>query len=277
MTKSSTSVPRKKRDGGSGTAPVEPARGGRTKSVSSRKAKPSTLASNESGPSTQPARTPNRSRIVEGILHSIFSGKFQPGDRLVSERLAQEYGVSQTPVREAIGTLTGMGVLSVKPNCGAVVRRFLPREVRDICQVRCSLECLAVRSACGRIPESELQRLAVRFEAQQAIRGTIRQSHVDDVKQTDTQLHDLIRHATRNRFLADELERIMILVRAFRDAAWNRLYDQSSPDLVFIKQEAQEHLAIVRALLDQDPDRARKAMHRHLRSGSRYIVRAVED
>jgi DNA-binding GntR family transcriptional regulator len=69
----------------------------------------------------------------------------------------------------------------------------------------------------------------------------------------------------------------MILVRAFRDAAWNRLYDQSSPDLVFIRQEAQEHLAIVRALLDQDPDRARKAMHRHLRSGSRYIVRAVED
>jgi DNA-binding GntR family transcriptional regulator len=222
-------------------------------------------------------RKPNRSRIVEGILHGIFSGKYQPGDRLTSERLSNEFGVSQTPVREAIGTLAGMGVLSVKPNCGAIVRRFVPREVRDICQVRCSLECLAVLSACDRIPSASLRHLAHRFRAQQSITGTIQQKHVEDVKKTDTQLHDLIRHATRNRFLADELERIMILVRAFRDAAWNRLYDQSSPDLHFIKQEAKEHLAIVEALLANDPKKARRALYQHLKSGSRYIVRAVED
>jgi DNA-binding GntR family transcriptional regulator len=222
-------------------------------------------------------RTPIRGRIVEGILEGIFSGKYQPGERLVTERLSSEYGVSQTPIREAIGTLSGMGVLSVKPNCGAVVRRFLPREVRDICQVRCALECLAVVSACGRIPVATLEMLSDSFRTQQDINGRITESHVAEAKRTDSILHDTIRHCSRNQFLAVELERIMLLVRAFRDAAWCRLYNRSSPDLMFITMEAKEHLVIVEALLANDPARARRAMHAHLKSGSQYIVGAVAD
>ena len=75
----------------------------------------------------------------------------------------------------------------------------------------------------------------------------------------------------------DELERIMILVRAIRDAAWNRLLETKSPDLVFVIQEAKEHLAIVDALILNDAKLAKRALYDHLRSGTRYIVRAVED
>lgn len=224
-----------------------------------------------------PTRTPNRSRIVEGILDGIFSGKYQPGERLVTERLAHEYNVSQTPIREAIGTLSGMGVLSVKPNCGAVVRRFVSRELRDICQVRCALECLAVVSACGRIPVATLEMLAESFRTHQVIDGRITEAHVAEAKRTDSILHEAIRHGSRNQFLADELDRIMILVRAFRDAAWARLYNRSSPDLMFITMEAKEHLLIVEALLANDPAKARSAMHAHLKSGTRYIIGAVAD
>lgn len=232
---------------------------------------------NEKHPKSNDSLSPtNRPRIVEGILKGIFNGTYQPGDRLVSDRLAKEFGVSQTPIREAIGTLAGMGVLHVKPNCGAVVRRFSPREVRDICQVRSSLESLAILSACGRIPKPFLEKLRSKLVEQANFVPPIRTKHVDAVKETDSLLHDAIRKATRNQFLADELERITILVRAIRDAAWNRLLDQTSPDLDFVMQEAKEHLSIVDALLANDPQLARRALRKHLLSGARYIVRAVE-
>lgn len=220
---------------------------------------------------------PNRVRIVEGILKHIFSGRFLPGDRLVTDRLAREFQVSQTPIREAIGTLAGMGVLVVKPNCGAVVRPFSPREVRDICQVRRRLETLAIATACGRIPKTKLQSLREQMARQSKLSLPISRREIEQVKKSDTLLHDLIRNSTRNQFLADELDRIMVLVRAIRDAAWNRLWDQSSPDLSFVVEEAKEHLEIIESLLENDPKRAQRALHRHLQSGARYIVRAVEE
>jgi DNA-binding GntR family transcriptional regulator len=220
---------------------------------------------------------PSRVRIVEGILKQIFSGRFLPGDRLVTDRLAREFQVSQTPIREAIGTLAGMGVLVVKPNCGAVVRPFSPREVRDICQVRRRLETLAIVTACGRIPKTKLQSLREQMERQSKLSLPISRREIELVKKSDTLLHDLIRNATRNQFLADELDRIMVLVRAIRDAAWYRLWEQSSPDLAFVVVEAKEHLEIIDGLLNNDPKRAQRALHRHLQSGARYIVRAVEE
>jgi DNA-binding GntR family transcriptional regulator len=220
---------------------------------------------------------PNRVRIVEGILDEIFSGRLEPGDRLVTDRLAAHFQVSQTPIREAIGTLAGMGVLVVKPNCGAVVRRFSPREVRDICQVRRTLETVAIGSACGRISSAKLSALRAQLIKQASMRPPIGKREIEQVKKSDTLLHDMIRQGARNQFLVDELDRIMVLVRAIRDAAWNRLLAQNSPDLAFVIEEAKEHLEIVDALIEKDGKRARCALRHHLLSGSRYIVRAVED
>lgn len=238
--------------------------------------KSKTLRENRTLPE-KPEGSPTRVRIVEGILNHIFSGKFLPGDRLVTDRLAREFQVSQTPIREAIGTLAGMGVLVVKPNCGAVVRPFTPREVRDICQVRRRLETLAISTACGRIPQAKLRSLREQMVKQSKLSLPISRREIEQVKKSDTLLHDLIRDATRNQFLADELDRVMVLVRAIRDAAWNRLWEQSSPDLAFVVEEAKEHLEIIDSLLSNDPKYAQKALHRHLRSGARYIIRAVEE
>jgi DNA-binding GntR family transcriptional regulator len=220
---------------------------------------------------------PHRGHIVDGILKGIFNGRYAPGDRLVTDRLAKEFRVSQTPIREAIRTLAGMGVLVVKPNCGAIVRRFTPKEVRDICQVRRKLEVLAIGSACGRVPASRCHALRDQLAIQSRMALPIGRREIEQVKRTDTLLHDAIRQATRNRFLADELNRIMVLVRAIRDAAWNRLLDQRSPDLSFVIEEAKEHLEIVDALLANNMKLAQRALNSHLISGARYIVRAVEE
>src|SRR5271170_5673258 len=90
-----------------------------------------------------------RQAIVESLLADVFHGRLQAGQHLVTQELADRFGVSHTPIREALITLAGIGVIDLPPNRGALVRRVSPREVREVYQVRSILECAATRSACG--------------------------------------------------------------------------------------------------------------------------------
>ena len=92
-----------------------------------------------------------RQILVETLLKEIVNGQIRSGEHLVTQALARRFGVSHTPVREALVMLAGMGLLDVTPNRGAIVRKVTERGVREICQVRSALECEAVRLACGRI------------------------------------------------------------------------------------------------------------------------------
>ena len=101
-----------------------------------------------------------RQTIVQSLLADVFQGRLRPGDHLVTQELAARFGVSHTPIREALIALAGIGIIDLLPNRGAVVRRVTPKEVREVCQVRRVLECEATRSACGRIDLAELHALA---------------------------------------------------------------------------------------------------------------------
>src|SRR5438874_2730177 len=114
---------------------------------------------------TRPAREPRfdhgrrRQAIVRAVLTDIFQARLRPGERLVTQALADRFGVSHTPVREALIELAGIGVVDLLPNRGAVVRRVTARDVRDVCQVRRALECEAARAACGRVGPAELREM----------------------------------------------------------------------------------------------------------------------
>ena len=81
-----------------------------------------------------------RQDVISRILSAVFQGRIHSGQRLVVQRLAEQYGVSPTPVREALVELAGLGIVALLPNRGAVVRPFGPHEVREISQVRRVLE-----------------------------------------------------------------------------------------------------------------------------------------
>ena len=74
--------------------------------------------------------------LVESLLKEIVNGQIRSGEHLVTQALARRFGVSHTPVREALVMLAGMGLLDVTPNRGAIVRKVTARGVREICQVR---------------------------------------------------------------------------------------------------------------------------------------------
>ena len=84
-----------------------------------------------------------RHDLVGHLLTAIFKGEYPAGHRLVVKALAEQYGVSATPAREALLELTAIGMVDMFPNKGAIVRPFGPVELRGIYQVRRILEAEA--------------------------------------------------------------------------------------------------------------------------------------
>src|SRR5690606_2013293 len=94
-------------------------------------------------PLTQPA---SRSDQVAGSIRlAILEGRIKPGDTLVERRLADQLGVSKTPVREALIGLVSSGLVTLSPNRGVSVRRLALGDLRQIYQMRVLLEPWAVR------------------------------------------------------------------------------------------------------------------------------------
>jgi len=215
-----------------------------------------------------------RQAIVQSLLADVFQGRLRAGEHLVTRELAGRFGVSDTPIREALITLSGVGIIDLLPNRGAVVRRVTPREVREVCQVRRVLEGEATRSACGRIALEVLHSLAADLKRLMSAAPSGAR-YIAEARALDSRLHDLIAESCGNVFLAKELGRLKILFRAFRDVAWAR--DESRNDFHRLAEEAREHLAIVEALILGEPRAASRAMARHIRSGVKYWARALKD
>jgi DNA-binding GntR family transcriptional regulator len=215
-----------------------------------------------------------RHAVVRSVLTDVFQGRLRAGQRLVTESLANRLGVSHTPIREALIELAGIGVVDLLPNRGAVVRKVTARDVREVCQVRRSLECLAVRQACGKIDPQRLAVLAEEFRKLLAGAADSTAETVARSREFDNQLHDLIWASAGNHFLAGELARLKTLFRAYRDVAWEQ--EQADNDFHRVGVEAREHLAIVEALLACDPTAAARAMARHIRSGEKYWSRITD-
>jgi DNA-binding GntR family transcriptional regulator len=218
-------------------------------------------------------RGSRRQAIVQALLTDVFQGRLRAGTHLVTQELAQRFGVSHTPIREALIALAGVGIIDLLPNRGAIVRRVTPREVREVCQVRRVLECEATRSACGRIDLAELHALADALRRMIAARTKSGPRFIEEARAVDSRLHDCIADSCGNAFLAQEIARLKTLFRAFRDVAWE--HDWVRCDYHRLAEEAHEHLAIVEALLAGDAKGASKAMARHIRSGARYWSRAL--
>jgi len=212
-----------------------------------------------------------RHSIVRWMLEAVFRGELRSGQRLVVQQLAAQFGVSPTPVREALVELAGIGIVDLLPNRGAVVRRVTGRDVREICQLRRLLECEAVRGACGRIPRGELESLSAELE--RLLVTPPSPEYAADTRAADSRLHDLVAGACGNSRLASEIGRLKILFRAFRDVGYSN-YEQRN-DFTRFDEDTRQHLAIVQALLADDVRNAVRLMSRHIFSAVEHWERVI--
>lgn len=225
------------------------------------------------GSQVTPAHGMRREAIVASLLLDILQGRFRGGQRLVTQDLAERFQVSHTPIREALSVLGGMGVITLEPNRGALVRRMTAREVREVCQVRRVLECEAVRLACHRLDRADLKSLAQDLKRFAHSGPPWNTRSIAKAQVLDSRLHDLLAASTGNQFLAHELNRLKLLFRAFRDVAWE--HDHAQRNFERLPEEVHEHLEIVENLMAGRCREAVRAMSRHIRSGMSYWTRAL--
>ena len=203
--------------------------------------------------------------IFSQILLAIFTGEYQTGTRLKVQHLAKQYGVSSTPVREAIVELTGMGVVELIPNRGAVVAPFGIPEIREIYHVRRILEVEAVRCACVCPDLHEIEQLLkdtkVLHQADRDENWGVRCSELD--KRT----HITIANTSGNSRLKAELNRYDRLMHIIRV-----LVHDWEP---FLNQIHLEHIDVLEAIIRRDQDAAGEAMSRHLKETCERAIEGV--
>ena len=115
-----------------------------------------------SGPSPdgrRPPHPPEPQGVVHRLRHLILSRQLRPGERLVQSELAQQLGVSRTPIREALHHLASDGLVTFSPNKGATVAKFLLSDLEEIYSVRIALEGYAAYLAAQHITDGDLDRL----------------------------------------------------------------------------------------------------------------------
>jgi DNA-binding GntR family transcriptional regulator len=222
-------------------------------------------------------------RLASTIQARVLSGEFPSGSRLRQESLASEFGVSRTPVREALRKLQASGIVQLEPNRGARVRGPSAREVREAYEVRAELEGLAAELASTRIRDGELRRLR---EAQSMFehaserlrrwkeRGSPgeppRRAHDEWIRGNDL-FHLAILEAAGNRRLAATLAD---LHRSFpRDLTWIVLGESSH----LLDENVAQHAAVLDAIERRDTAQSRRRMIAHVLTAGDLVVRRFEE
>lgn len=223
---------------------------------------------------TEPAGTRERRNVeaqalvdaIAGDVQSrIMTGDIAIGSWLRQERLAVEYGISRTPVREALRKLQAAGTIEIKPHRGALVRGPTAREIREAYEVRAELEALAAALAATWIGDEALGRLR---EAEALLRQAgepqrRRGRRPPDWRAANDRFHEAVQAAAGNDCLAALIGQ---LHRAFpRGLTWRPL----SEDSHLLAANIEEHGRILGAIEARDGDEARVLMRDHvLRSGA---------
>ena len=201
------------------------------------------------------SRSAIRHDLVDQLLRDIFEGKLPADSRLIVHKMAAEYGISTTPVREALVELESIGVVAFIHNRGVLVKPFGRQQLREIYQFRKILEVEATRGAAGHIDSRTLS--ALEKELDSLKNGRTSEEHwASREMASDRQLHELVANHCGSSRLAEEIRRYDRLIQAIREIVGNRqLAQQLALD---------EHHSIVKALLKNESDASAKAMAEHI-------------
>lgn len=213
--------------------------------------------------STPAARQSGKAAIARGLIHGLLRGEWAGGDRVTEQEVVDRFGVSRTPVREALLELAGLGLVELKRNCGAVFRPLGSRELKEIYAVRALLETEAARLAAGWVNPGEMKELAAGFRR-------IAETGAEDAQWTlDRRLHGAIAQASGNRRLAGEIARYGELVQTVREVVGQQR-------LGIHRLTAEQHLAIIEALLSGDGGGSAEAMRQHLEQAAGSAAIAIQ-
>ncbi|WP_193370983.1 GntR family transcriptional regulator [Pelagibius marinus] len=193
-------------------------------------------------------RRPLHNELADRLRHMIVEGELAPGEKLAEKELCEQFGVSRTPLREAMKVLATEGLVLLTPNRGCAVAKLTLADLDEAFPIMGALEALSGELACRHITDAELDRIqelhdrmVVKYEA-----GALR-----DYFKLNEQIHQMILDAARNPTLAQMQLSLSGRVRRARymanmsPARWRKAVDEHEKILETLKARDSKRLAVL--------------------------------
>ncbi|MCR4924431.1 MAG: GntR family transcriptional regulator [Lachnospiraceae bacterium] len=209
---------------------------------------------------------PLRDVVFNTLRQAILIGELKPGERLMEIHLAKKLGVSRTPIREAIRMLELEGLVTMVPRKGAEVARISADDMRDVLEVRRSLDSLAVLLACDRIKDSEKEDLK---KAEKVFEDAIKTKDATAIAQADVKFHDIILVASRNKRLLQMVNNLAERVYRYR---LEYVKDKRNHERLIT-----EHRLIMENIFAGEKDEAKKAIEIHIDNQEKNIIKQLSE
>lgn len=199
-----------------------------------------------------PARTRTESLRLQ-LEQEILSGKLKPGHKLDEEDLAAKYGMSRTPVREAIKALSSTGLLEVRQHQGAYVAALTVESIGEMIEVMEVIEISCAEMASRRHTATDRAAInAAHSACDQAVKNTDPAAFYA----ANVRFHDAVYNASHNAFLAQQARSLRIRLEPYRR---HITYNEG-----VLQQSLKEHASIIEAIFSMRPELAREAMRQHI-------------
>ena len=183
----------------------------------------------------------------------ILTGRIRQSGKLTEQAICSEYGVSRTPVREALKNLESEGLVEMIPNRGAFARGLSADDMRDLFQLRIQSEMQAVRWAIERRTQEEMDALE---EILDFMRFYTERGDAKRMRTVNAEFHKRIAAASGNRFLIDNLSRIQEYIKFSEHV---EPYRKTELETIL-----KEHKAIYTAFKKNDAEAGEQAMKKHI-------------
>lgn len=200
------------------------------------------------------------SLIFDKIREDILNDKYAAGDKIVEAKLAEELGVSRTPVREALKQLELDGLVDNIPNRGVIVKGISNQDIYDIYTIRVAIEGIAARWAVERMDESDETVTNDLKEIYDLMEFYTFKNDTNKFFELDTKFHETIYLASKSRYLEQVLRDFQLFIKTTRKKS---LLCEGRPDYAL-----EEHKAILDGFIEKDAEKAHKATVAHI-EGSR--------
>ena len=205
---------------------------------------------------------PLRDVVFTSLREAIIKGELRPGERLLEVQLAEQLGVSRTPIREAIRKLELEGLVIMLPRRGATVAGITKKHLEEVLEIRKALEVLAVDLACDKMTEENLNKLR-RMEEEFEL--AIQSDDIVKLADLDEEFHRLIHQSGGNERLSNILETLREQIYRYRLEALKDRYQR--------KELVKQHRAIVEGIANHDKASAEEAIRTHITNQEETILR----
>ena len=210
------------------------------------------------------AQTALYQEVAERLRQRIFAHQIPPGTRIDEQALAIDYGISRTPLREALKVLAAEGLVTLKPRRGCFVTEISEQDLDEILPVMAMLEGRCALEATCRAQAREMARLEAIHRQLERFAET---NQIERFFEANQEFHAYIQEMAGNRWLRQviqDLRKVLKLTRLLSLSVDGRL-----------EQSLQEHRAILAAIKAGDATGAQTAMHDHILSVRRALTRSL--